>query len=248
MCKVYGYCRISTKKQNIERQVRNIQSAFPNAIIRQEAYTGTKFQGREELKKILDRVQEGDTIVFDSVSRMSRNAEDGTKLYFELYRKGVNLVFLKERHIDTDAYKEALKSTGLKIETDGTAESTLVSEILQAISKFMVAKASADIAKAFEQSEKEVTDLQERTKEGLETARRNGTKTGNGLCGTANRGKTYTSKKEIEAKEKIRKYSKSFGGNMGNRELMDYCRITEPTLLKYKKQIREEMALDGTIE
>ena len=110
MCKVYGYCRISTAKQSIDRQVRNILASFPNADIRKEVYTGTKYQGREQLQKILNKVQTGDTIVFDSVSRMSRNAEEGIKLYQELYNKGVNLVFLKEGYINTDTYKSALNN------------------------------------------------------------------------------------------------------------------------------------------
>ena len=49
----YGYCRISTPKQNIDRQVRNIQSNYPAAVIIKEVYTGTKFQGRKELDKLL---------------------------------------------------------------------------------------------------------------------------------------------------------------------------------------------------
>ena len=38
---VYGYCRISTAKQSIDRQVRNIKAEYPTAHIVQEAYTGT---------------------------------------------------------------------------------------------------------------------------------------------------------------------------------------------------------------
>lgn len=245
MCKVYGYARISTAKQNIERQVRNILAFNPNADVRKEVFTGTKYIGREELKKILDKVQAGDTIIFDSVSRMSRNAEDGINLYFELYNKGVNLVFLKERHIDTDAYKKALESTGIKIDSaDGSAEGTLVNEILEAINKFMRVKAADDITKAFEQSEKEVADLHERTKEGIETARLSG----KDVCGTVNKGKTYTVKKSEQAKEIIKKHSKSFGGTLGNAELMKLAGITEPTLLKYKKEIRQEMINNGEME
>ena len=74
---VYGYCRISKPKQNIERQVRNILAVYPDAVIVREVFTGTKFQGRKELEKILRVVQPTDKIVFDSVSRMSRNAEEG---------------------------------------------------------------------------------------------------------------------------------------------------------------------------
>ena len=44
----YGYCRISTQTQNIERQVRNILTAYPDARIFQEVYSGTTFQGREQ--------------------------------------------------------------------------------------------------------------------------------------------------------------------------------------------------------
>lgn len=55
MNKEYGYCRISTSKQNIERQVRNILAEYPAAIIVKEVFTGTKFQGRKELDKILSK-------------------------------------------------------------------------------------------------------------------------------------------------------------------------------------------------
>lgn len=39
---IYGYCRISTPRQNLERQVRNIKAAYPDAVIVREIYTGTK--------------------------------------------------------------------------------------------------------------------------------------------------------------------------------------------------------------
>ena len=105
----YGYARISTPKQNIERQVRNILAAHPKAHIIREIFTGTKFQGRKELDKLLHKIKAGDTIIFDSVSRMSRNAEEGFIMYQELFKRGINLIFLKEPHINTDTYKKALQ-------------------------------------------------------------------------------------------------------------------------------------------
>ena len=74
---IYGYTRISTKQQSIERQIRNIKDLYPNVVIIEEVYTGTKIYGRKEFDKLLKKVKLGDTIVFDSVSRMSRNAEEG---------------------------------------------------------------------------------------------------------------------------------------------------------------------------
>ena len=110
MNKIYGYCRISTPKQSIDRQIRNIISAYPTAIIYKEVYTGRKLYERKEFEKLLHKISFGDTIVFDSVSRMSRNADDGIELYLELYDKGINLVFLKESYINTDTYKSALSN------------------------------------------------------------------------------------------------------------------------------------------
>ncbi len=104
MSKIYGYCRISTPKQNIERQIRNILKEFPDAIIIQETFTGSLFQGRIELEKLIRCIKPDDTIIFDSVSRMSRNADEGFRLYEKLYNQGVNLVFLKEPHINTATY------------------------------------------------------------------------------------------------------------------------------------------------
>ena len=49
--KIYGYCRISTRKQSIERQERNIKEEYPGAIIIKEEYTGTKIDGRKEFNK-----------------------------------------------------------------------------------------------------------------------------------------------------------------------------------------------------
>ena len=110
----YGYCRVSTHSQRIERQesniLENILEKYPQAVIYKEAFTGTKLQGRKELDKILRRVNPGDTIVFDEVSRMSRNAEEGFTLYQELFYKNINLVFLKEPHINTTTYRDSLNN------------------------------------------------------------------------------------------------------------------------------------------
>ena len=107
MCKVYGYARISTVKQSIERQQRNIIHAYPEAIILTEVYTGTKAEGRKEFEKLQRIVKNGDTIVFDSVSRMSRNATEGFELYQDFFNRGVDLVFIKEPQINTATYKQA---------------------------------------------------------------------------------------------------------------------------------------------
>ena len=95
--KQYGYVRISTQKQNIERQIRNIKKEYPAAIIVQDEYTGTKM-ARPSWDRLMKVIKEGDTIIFDSVSRFSRNADEGCELYEDLFNKNITLVFLKEPH------------------------------------------------------------------------------------------------------------------------------------------------------
>jgi DNA invertase Pin-like site-specific DNA recombinase len=226
MCTVYGYARISTKHQNIERQIRNISASYPNAVIITEAYTGTKIE-RPEWTKLYKKVKTGDTLVFDSVSRMSRNAEEGIKTYFELFDRGVELVFLKEAYINTATYADNLKD---KIELTGTDED----EIFKGLNNYFRKLAARQIRIAFEQAEKEVTDLHQRTKEGLETARLNGKQIG------AVKGKTLTTKKSIEAKEGIRKYSKDFDGTLADAEVITLTGISRNSYYKYKKELKAE--------
>ena len=145
---IYGYCRISRAKQSIERQIRNIKAVYPEAVIIEEVFTRTRID-RKEWNKLTSKVKCGDTIVFDSVSRMSGNAEEGFTAYEELYNSGINLVFLKEPHINTDTYKQALQNNVAL--TGGT-----VDYILEGVNKYLLALAKEQIRLAFQQSEKEV--------------------------------------------------------------------------------------------
>ena len=220
----YGYCRISTRKQNIERQIRNILSEFSDAIILQEEYTGTKLD-RKEWNKLFSSVRAGDTIIFDSVSRMSRNAAEGVEAYAALYKRGVNLMFLKERHIDTDTYRQTLQNS---VQLTGGD----VDYILEGVNRYMLALARRQIYLAFEQSEKEVADLHQRTKEGIETARLNGKKIGRAA------GLTVTTKKSLEAKQLIAVHSKDFGGSLDDAQMMKLAGLARNTFYKYKRELR----------
>lgn len=221
---VYGYARISTVKQSIERQIRNIGREYPGALIVQEVYTGTKID-RREWDKLFSKVKAGDTIIFDSVSRMSRNAEEGYCAYSELYARGVNLIFLKEPHINTDTYKSALKSN---VPMTGTS----VDYILEGVNKYLLALAREQIRLAFDQAEKEVEALHQRTREGIQTARLNGKQIGQRT------GAKLTTKKSIVAKEVILKHSKDFGGTLADVDVIRLTGLARNTYYKYKAELR----------
>ena len=222
---VYGYCRISTNKQNIERQERNIRAAYPDAMMIKEAYTGTSLN-RKEWGKLMKVVKRGDTLVFDSVSRMSRNAEEGFEAYQSMFAEGINLVFLKEPHISTNTYKMAMQN---QVQLTGSC----VDLILEGVNKYLLALAKEQIKIAFNQAEKEVADLHQRTREGIQTARMNGKQIGQKA------GAKLITKKSIASKETIKKHSKDFGGSLSDVEVMQLTGLSRNTYYKYKRELKQ---------
>lgn len=231
---IYGYCRISTSRQNIERQERNIKAKYPSAVIVCEAFTGTVIQ-RKGLDRILDNVKEGDTIVFDSVSRMSRNATEGFELYQQLFQSGVDLVFLKEPLINTQTYKDALK-TGIPL------TGTSVDLILSGVNAYLMELAKNQIRLAFQEAQKEVDELHQRTKEGIATARLHGKQIG------CKAGAKLLVKKAGPAKEIIRRHSVTFGGSLKDSECAKLAGISRNTFYKYKRELLIEAQLETSYQ
>jgi len=227
---IYGYCRISKAKQAIERQIRNIKAVFPNAYIIQEVFTRTRMD-RKEWLKLMKIIKPGDTIVFDSVSRMSGNAEEGFAEYERLYNMGVSLIFLKEPHINTETYKKALETN---IQLTGSS----VDFILEGVNKYLMALAKEQIKLAFEQSEKEVEDLHQRTKEGLITAKLAGKQIGR------QPGAEVVTKKSKEMKQLILKHSKDFDGSLTDSDVMIITGLARNTYYKYKRELKDAKATD----
>ena len=119
----------------------------------------------------------------------------------------------------------------LKIELIGTDED----EIFKGINNYFRKLAEKQIRIAFEQAEKEVTDLHQRTKEGIETARLNGKQIGQP------KGSKLTTKKSLAAKEIIKKHSKDFEGSLTDNEVMRLAGISRNSFYKYKREVKEEM-------
>lgn len=236
MC-IYGYCRISRKSQNIERQVRNIAAAYPAAHIVKEAFTGTKIEGRKELDKLLKVLKKGDTVIFDSASRMSRNADEAIKLYEELFNKDIELVFLKEPHINTETYKRALDNQiEVNLTTGNEATDNFIQGIIEALNRYTIELAKEQIKLVFAQAQKEVDDLHTRTAEGLLTAKLNGKQVGQP------KGAKLVTKKSKAAKEMIRKYSCDFDGSLEDVDVIKLAGVSRNSYYKYKRELREEIA------
>lgn len=231
---VYGYCRVSTKHQRITRQVTNITELYPDAVIIKEFYTGTT-QNRPKWDKLIKQLETGDTIVFDSVSRMSRNAAEGFKDYKMLYEMGVNLVFINEPLINTAIF-DSTKSNLLEIsvETGNTAIDDYFTGNITLINNLLMALAEEQIKSAFQQSEKEVTDLHTRISQGMRESKKNGKQIG------LTKGTTLVTEKSVQCKSIIKKHAVDFGGTLSDKEVMTLCNVSRNSYYKYKRELKEE--------
>lgn len=232
MSKIWGYARVSTAKQKIDRQIDNISRAFPGAVILKESYTGTTTD-RPVWNSLVKKLSEGDTVVFDEVSRMSRNADEGMELYERLYDRGINLVFLKEPHINSDVYREKMQvQISRHIETGSAATDKLLGAITNALHDYMIDVAREQIKIAFDAAQKEVDFLHRRTSEGVRRAQIEGKQIGRAS------GKTVETLKGKNAKQIILKHSKSFGGSLNDKDLCKLAGVSRNSLYKYKKELR----------
>ena len=223
---VYGYARVSTPKQDLQRQIRNILREDPEATIITEKYSA-RTQERPEWRKLLKKIKDGDTIVLDSVSRMSRSEEEGFREYLELYERGVTLKFISEPHINTDIYKAALKEAMPM--TGGNLDF-----ILEGFNQYLRSLAGEQVRLAFRMAQKENDDRSRNTKQGIETRKRKGLPVGQP------KGVKLITKKSIAAKEAILKHSKAFGGTLSDSDVQKLAGISRNSYYKYKAELKQE--------
>ena len=232
---IFGYARISTMKQRIERQIDNIKQAYPDAVIISEAYTGATID-RPAFTKLLQQIQPGDTLVFDEVSRMSRNADDGFRLYKELYEKGVTLVFIKEPHINSDVYRDRTQKRieTLTASTGSAATDKFIQTMIDALNAYSMDIVQEQIQIAFQQAQAEVDHLRRRTSEGVRKAQAEGKQIGRAA------GIIIETQKAKRCKEIILRRSASFNGELSDAETMLLCGCSRNSYYKYKRELAAE--------
>jgi DNA invertase Pin-like site-specific DNA recombinase len=100
------------------------------------------------------------------------------------------------------------------------------------LNRYSFSLAEKQIRLAFEQSEKEVSDLRQRTKEGLVTARLNGRQIG--LC----QGTKLVTKKSAMAKQIILKHSRDFNGTLDDSACRKLTGVSRGSYYKYKRELK----------
>lgn len=235
----YGYVRVSTKKQSEKMQRDAIHAYSKIDKMYSDEYTGTttnrdKFQ--ELVKQVNKDIADGEqvTIIFYSVSRMSRNAKEGIEQYFDWYNRGVELVFLSEHHIDTASYRQAQNKAIATVSTNNAKLDKCINGILDCLNEFINSKVEDDIIKAFEQAQKEVDDLHKRTSDGMKAS---------GAAekiSKARTGNIFTTTKELKTRISMLECLKEFGGQQTIARFAADRNLSRATVYKYLRNIEDD--------
>lgn len=240
---IVGYARVSTATQKLDRQIKNLKDAYPNIIIVAEVYTG-KTDNRPKWNKLLRQCRAGiiEKLVFDEVSRFSRNAEEAIKEYKELYNLGIEMEFLKEPHINSTIFRQ---SSERKISIDTTKmdseTANLINTVVEGLNDYLMAVAEKQIYLAFEHAQNERELLSKRTSEGLKQAKLMGKTVGR------QPGQKIVTRKMKKAMRCIKRNYFLFGGCLNATECMRAAQITKSTFYRYLKIMREEDEKNGII-
>jgi DNA invertase Pin-like site-specific DNA recombinase len=99
---IYGYARVSSKEQSLERQIKILrENGVDKKNIYKEIETGKSFLNRIEYKRLLDVCSVGDVIVFTALDRFSRNINEAIKQLEILEKRGIKAKFIQE-NINTE--------------------------------------------------------------------------------------------------------------------------------------------------
>lgn len=98
----YGYARISTREQNVRRQLVALQEfGIPKEHIYVDRQSGKDFE-RAQYQWLLQNIKPGDTLVIQSIDRLGRNYEETLEQWRIITKeKGANIVVLDMPLLDT---------------------------------------------------------------------------------------------------------------------------------------------------
>lgn len=148
---IYGYIRVSSKDQNICRQILSMEPFnIPKRNLFIDKQSGSNFD-RPSYKKLVKRLKQGDILYIKSIDRLGRNYNEILKQWRYLTKElKVNIVVLDMPLLDTGNENDLLMS--------------FVSDIILQILSFV--------------AENERNNIRSRQAEGIESAKKRGVKFG----------------------------------------------------------------------
>jgi DNA invertase Pin-like site-specific DNA recombinase len=150
--KKFGYVRVSSKDQNEERQIENMKYLGiedRDIFIDKQSGKNMKRENYQMLKRL---ARTGDTIIFDSLTRLGRSMNDVLEEFRYFEQQRINLQFIKEPFIN--------------VNYNGESTNDVIQQAVQ--------KATLTILSAF--AEKKENDIKQRQAEGIALAKKKGKK------------------------------------------------------------------------
>jgi len=110
---IYGYARVSTKGQakdgnSLEAQEKQLKDSGAEKIFI-ESFTGVKME-RQELDKLINRIQDGDTIIVTKLDRFARSVSQASNLITTLIDKGVRVNVLNLGILDNSSVSTLMRN------------------------------------------------------------------------------------------------------------------------------------------
>lgn len=102
---IFGYARVSTKDQNLSRQIKELKN-FGCDRIYEEKQSGKNFSERKVYKEMRSKMRFGDVLVVHDLSRFGRNKEEIRNEWKSLIDQDIDIVVLNMPILDTRKYKE----------------------------------------------------------------------------------------------------------------------------------------------
>lgn len=130
---IYGYIRVSTVKQANEGNSLEVQkrllldNGVLEANIYQDTYTGTK-SDRPEFQKLLNKLEQGDTLVVTKLDRFARSMIEGSKIVSELIKRDIKVNVLNIGTMDNTPSSKLIRNiffSFAEFERDMIVERTL---------------------------------------------------------------------------------------------------------------------------
>ena len=146
---IYAYARVSTKEQNLDRQLEELKKYTDN--IYQEKQSGKDFESRIIYQKMKKKLSDGDLLIIASLDRLGRNYEQIISEWKDIANKGCDIQVLDMPILNTKNGVDGL---------DGKFISNLVLQILAYV------------------SQKEREKIKDRQKQGIRIAKEKGVKFG----------------------------------------------------------------------
>ena len=225
MAKEFGYCSSGCTRPQFEKQIDNINSRYPNAIIIKEVYSN-KVSDRTELHKLLSQLESDDVLIVNSLDRLSRDSEEVLSYYKTLAERGVKLIFLHQPYMNTELYTSVYEDM---VSRTSDSDREVIRESLYRL-------VEEQINRILAQSWEELQQRRGHMRESYNHARQEAKQDGQG------QGKKYESRKSFMVKELIRKYNQNFEGSMNDVQTMEQIRndmgtLSRNTYYKYKKEL-----------